>query len=279
MIKSDFHIHTSFSGDSETPMEDQIIKSIDLGLENICFTDHLDLEYPEQYGYFDLEVEDYVKHVSLMKDKYKDQINITLGIEFGLIPEERVASKYVDLANKYPFDFILGSIHIIDWKDPYHPDYWEGKSVNQGLEEYFKEILSSIQIYDEYDSLGHLDYIIRYAKLAKNPKRNQELLFDNYEYKEYKEVLDTILSHLIKNDKSLEVNSAGYKKGLGAPNPQYGILKRYKEMGGQLITIGSDGHETKHLAYDFDKVHDLLRAVGYEYYVIYKDRKPEMLKL
>ena len=160
MIKSDYHIHTAFSGDSETPMEEQIKKSIELGLENICITDHLDLEYPEQYGFFDLDVENYVSQVLSMKEKYKDIINIYLGIEFGLVSEARIAKEYEDLVNKYPFDFILGSVHIINKKDPYFPDYWQGKTHNQGIKEYFIEVLSNIQLYDEYDSLGHLDYIV-----------------------------------------------------------------------------------------------------------------------
>ena len=242
-------------------------------------SDHLDLDFPEEYGYFDLDIENYVEQVLLMKEKYKNQIKIYLGIEFGLVPEEGLAKRYEALANKYPFDFILGSVHLVDWVDPYYPDYWEGKTVNQGLLEYFNTILESIKIYNEYDSLGHLDYIIRYTELEDNPKRNQDLLFDNYEYEVHKEVLDEILNHIIKRGKALEVNTAGYKKGLGAPNPQYSVLKRYQEMGGKLITIGSDGHQPDHLAYEFDKTLEFLLAVGFEEFVIYKDRELEVMKL
>ncbi len=279
MIKSDYHMHTEFSGDSETPMEDQIVKSIELGLENICLTDHLDLEYPVQYGFFDLDVENYVRQVLIMKERYKDKINIYLGIEFGLMPEARIGKKYEELVNKYDFDFILGSVHTINRKDPYFPDYWEGKTPHQGIREYFIEVLENIQLYNEYDSLGHLDYIVRYANMPVHSPINKELIINNFDYKEYEEILDEILNHLITHKKSLEVNTAGYKYGLGAPNPQYSVLKRYKEMGGKLITIGSDGHKPEHLAYDFDKVKELLLAVGFENYVIYKDRKADVVKL
>ena len=142
MIKADFHLHSSFSGDCKTPMEEQIKKAIDLGLEHLCFTDHLDLQYPKEYGFFDLEVEEYVKQLGLMKDKYKEKINIYLGIEIGLVVE--AARQYEELVKKFPFDFIIASTHIINWKDPYFPDYWEGKSTHQAIVEYFNRALAQL---------------------------------------------------------------------------------------------------------------------------------------
>lgn len=277
MIKADYHLHSSFSSDSKTPMEDQIKKAIQLGLEHLCFTEHLDLYYPKQYGDFSLSIDEYFKESSYLQDKYKGTIKIYQGIEFGLIP--KASQEYNVLVMKYPFDFIIGSTHIIDEFDPYYSDYWINKSRKQGIVEYFNKVLENIKSYDEYDTLGHLDYIIRYASLPENPSRNKELFFDNYLYEEYKEVLDEILHHLIEKDKALEVNSGGYKYGLGAPNPGYSVLKRYKEMGGELITIGSDAHNPEHLAYDFKKLEALLSTIGFQYYVIYKNREREFLKI
>lgn len=277
MIKSDFHLHSSFSGDCDTPMEEQIKKAIDLGLEHLCFTDHLDLQYPKEYGFFDLEIDEYVKQVVLMKEKYKETINIYLGIEFGLVPE--LAREYEEIVKNHSFDFIIGSTHIINRKDPYFPDYWEGKSLHQGIAEYFNSVLKNIQVYNEYDSLGHLDYIVRYFKTKEDVKREKGIKADNFVYKEYKEVLDEILKCLIKQGKSLEVNSAGYKHGLPAPNPGYSVLKRYREMGGKLITIGSDAHKPKHLTYNFHKIKNILLAVGYDKYVIYKNREIQFIEL
>lgn len=277
MIKADFHLHSSFSGDCNTPMEEQIKKAINLGLEHLCFTDHLDLQYPKEYGFFDLEIDEYVKQVALMKEKYKENINIYLGIEFGLVPE--LAGEYEELVKEIPFDFIIGSTHIINRKDPYFPDYWEKKTHHQGIFEYFNAILKNIQTYNDYNALGHLDYIVRYSKITEDIKHKRDLKADNFEYKEYKEVLDEILRHLIKHSKSLEVNTAGYKYGLPAPNPGYSVLKRYKEMGGKLITIGSDAHKPEHLAYDFHKAKKLLLAVGYDKHVIYKNREIQFLEL
>lgn len=277
MIKADYHLHSSFSGDCQTPMEEQIKRAIELGIEDLCFTEHLDLDYPEHYGYFSLEIDKYIEELKSMKEKYKDKIKIHLGIEFGLEPG--LAKRYKTLAKKYPFDFIIGSTHLINWEDPYYPDFWKGKTRQQGITDYFNTVLLNIKSYDEYDTLGHLDYIIRYANMPKNPNRNKELYFDNFLYKEYEEVLDEILSYIIKKDKALEVNSAGYKYGLGAPNPGYCVLGRYKELGGSLITIGSDAHKPEHIGHEFKKINKLLTGVGFDKYTIFINREPVFLPL
>jgi histidinol-phosphatase (PHP family) len=131
MIKADYHLHSSFSSDSKTPMEDQIKKAIQLGLEHLCFTEHLDLYYPKQYGDFSLSIDEYFKESSYLQDKYKGTIKIYQGIEFGLIP--KASQEYNVLVMKYPFDFIIGSTHIIDEFDPYYSDYWINKVGNKGL--------------------------------------------------------------------------------------------------------------------------------------------------
>ncbi|WP_281532876.1 histidinol-phosphatase HisJ family protein [Anaerocolumna aminovalerica] len=270
MIKADYHLHSSFSSDSETPMESQIEKAIELGLEDICFTEHMDLDYPKEYGEFNFSVEEYFKKIKEMQEKYRGKISIYKGVEFGLIPE--IGDQYETLAGQYEFDFIIGSTHLYNNLDPYYSTYWEGKTPQQGTMMYFEKILDNIQNYNNYDTLGHIDYIIRYQDIKENPDRNKMLLFDNYSYSEYGDVLDEILKHIIYKGKALEVNAAGYRYGLGAPNPQYSTLVRYKELGGELITIGSDAHKSEHLGCSYDKVEALLKEVGFRYYATFHGR-------
>ncbi len=277
MIKADYHLHSSFSSDSETPMESQIEKAIELGLEEICFTEHMDLDYPKEYGEFNFSIEEYFKKIKEMQEKYSGKINIYKGVEFGLVPE--IGDRYEELANQYNFDFIIGSTHLYNNLDPYFSDYWEGRTPYQGTMMYFEKILENIQNYNNYDTLGHLDYIIRYQEIKENPERNKVLLFNNYSYSEYGDVLDEILKHIIYQGKALEVNAAGYRYGLGAPNPQYSTLVRYKELGGELITIGSDAHKSEHLGYSYDKVEALLKEVGIRYYATFHGRERIMNSL
>ena len=120
-----------------------------------------------------------------------------------------------------------------------------------------------------YDTLGHLDYIVRYG-----PNKNQ-----NYSYEAYASYIDPILQFLIEQHKCLEVNTAGLKYGLGHPNPEESVLKRYRELGGTLITIGSDAHRPEHIAYDFDKLESILKELGFRSYTIFRQREPVEMPL
>jgi len=251
-------------------MEQQIEKGIELGLEELCFTEHMDLDYPKEYGDFTLSVEDYFNKVTEMQHKYGDRIKIYKGVEFGLAPH--LGERYQKLADQYDFDFIIGSTHVYDNLDPYYSTYWEGRTEQRGTMMYFERVLENIQNYNDYDTLGHIDYIIRYQGRKEDPDRDRKLLFDNYSYSEYGDILDEILKHIIYQGKALEVNAAGYRYGLGAPNPQYSTLARYKELGGELITIGSDAHKPEFLAYSYDRVEALLKEIGFRYYATYHKR-------
>lgn len=268
MITADCHVHTQFSGDSSVDMESVVVKAMELGLTKICFTDHMDYDYPIQYDLnFTFSVEEYLKEIDKLSIKYQNRIEIYKGIELGLVPN--LASKYRDLVRKYPFDFVIGSSHLVENLDPYYKEFWENKVEETGYLSYFQTIIDNMKAFDDFDSYGHMDYIVRYG-----PNKNQY-----YTYERYADIIDEILRILIANGKALEINSAGYKYGLGHMHPQEDVLKRYKELGGELITIGSDAHKLEHLAYDFHKVREVLLTLGFEHYAVYEKRKPKLLKL
>ena len=274
MIIADMHTHSNFSGDSEASMETQVKKAINLGLKYYCFTDHKDLYYPEVQNengdfinIFNLDVKSYMNKIKELKSIYKNSLNILAGIELGL--SKKALPEYEALLKENDFDFVLASVHLIDGMDPYYPEFWLYHDSKAAVKRYFEIILEMITDYTDFDSLGHLDYIFRYIRdEAGNPGDG------HYSYREYAGLIDPILSRLIELDKALEVNTAGYKYGLGAPNPQTKVLRRYKKLGGTKITIGSDGHKPEHLAYDFDKVETLLKELEFDSYYIYENRQP-----
>ena len=266
-IISDFHLHTSFSEDSETPMETMVLSAIRRGLKTICFTEHLDLDFPPEYGTFSLDLNAYTTELFRLQSRYEKDIEILLGIEFGMQPH--LWEQYLDITNYYPFDFIIASQHLLDRADPYSPRYWQGKNEQECYKAYFTQMLSNLQTMKSYDTLGHLDYIVRYG-----PNKNK-----HYSYETYAACIDPILEYLIRHEKCLEVNTAGLKYGLGHPNPEESVLRRYRELGGTLITIGSDAHRPEHIAYDFEKAEDILRSLGFQSYTIFRQRKPVQISL
>ncbi len=232
-----------------------------------------------------------------------------IGVEFGLQPH--LGERARDYVQQYPFDYVIGSTHMLHGLDPYIRENFQNHTDKQLYREMFEETLINIQNVKDFDSMGHLDYIVRYGlerEKAYSYKENADVIDEilkcliqngkglelntaglkyglpfahpypeilkRYREKENADVIDEILKCLIQNGKGLELNTAGLKYGLPFAHPYPEILKRYRELGGEIITVGSDGHKPEHLAYDFHKVKDILLTCGFKYYTEFRKRKP-----
>lgn len=270
-ILSDCHLHTSFSGDSNTPMEEMILQGIRQGLTTMCFTEHNDFDYPDSPdgpgSIFLLNTDSYLYDFIKYKEKYADQIRLLFGVELGLQPT--LMRQNAIYAKSYDFDFIIGSSHICNGKDPYYPDFFEGRTDEEAYLEYFESILENIKKFSNFDVYGHLDYVVRYGASRD----------ENYSYAQYRDIFDAILKLLIEKGKGIEINTGGLKKGMRDVHPCTEIVKRYRELGGEIITIGSDSHDTTHIGENFDRAHDMLKACGFQYYTIFEKRTPEFKRL
>lgn len=272
-ILSDFHLHSTHSLDGQASMESMIKQGISLSLNQICMTEHMDLFFIDETGLrsdsFVVDMPSYLSDYKHLSAKYKEQISVLLGIELGLATE--VIEKNNTFIEAYPFDFIIGSLHICNGADPYFPSFFNDRTDKEGYEEYFLCLLKNIKIFSNFDVCGHLDYIVRYGK-SKNM---------NYHYQDYSDIIDEILRYLIQNGKGIECNTGGLspKYELGETNPSLEILKRYKELGGEIITIGSDAHTTETMCYGFHHAYKNLKAAGFHYYTVFEKRIPSFLSL
>lgn len=263
----DQHMHCNFSGDSDALPEDMITAGIAHGLSGICFTDHLDYDYPEEPNIFLLDFDNYFKVLSDLKEKYADKISVNIGIELGL--QIQAAGQNLAVAEKYPFDFIIGSSHVVNHMDPYYPEFFAGRDEDAAYMEYFESVLENINSGVDFDVYGHIDYVVRYG-----PNKNAF-----YTYEKFKDIIDEILTQLISKGKGIEVNTGGFKYGLGHPNPTEDIIKRYRELGGEIITMGADAHVPEYVAYEFDKTAQIIKKCGFKYYTVFKNRKAEFIPL
>lgn len=269
-IICDQHMHSTFSGDAKSPMEDMIISAIDKGLKQICFTEHQDLCFPYlpgEEGMFDLNTDAYLYELLVLRAKYEDKIKVCFGVELGMQLE--AVRENAIYAKSHEFDMIIASLHVVDGIDPYYPQYYEGKTEEEAYGLYFTRIYENLLRFENFDVLGHLDYIVRYgANMDKN-----------YKYDIYSQTIDKILGFIIEHGKALEINTAGLRKGTKDVHPTIDILKKYKEMGGELITIGSDAHNKDDVAADFDRAEAALMECGFKYYSMYENRIAEYKKL
>lgn len=266
MIQSDCHMHTEFSTDSEAPVRTMIEAAIQKGLKEICLTDHYDKDYPAvpdiEGTAFVFDPDEYCRTLAELKKEYEGRITVRRGIEIGLQPH--LGSFYRDMVQKYPFDFVIGSVHLIHGMDPYYGEIFEGRTDEEVYAETFRLTLENLDKIDDFDVLGHIDYVVRYGKEKAA----------HYSYRKFADQIDAILKKVIDMGKGIELNTGGFKYGLGFCNPHPDIIRRYRELGGEIITVGADAHRPEHIAYDFDKADKILRDCGFRYYTVFEGRRP-----
>lgn len=253
----DYHMHTEFSGDSTYPMEKMIQKAISLGINEICFTEHVD------YGLQPFQIvkyEAYRKEFERCQEIYKDQITLRWGAEFGA--QRQTLAHYKRDIVEQPLDFILLSCHQIDNKEFWNQDFQKGKTQKEINEEYYQEILSVMKAYKGYDCLGHLDAIRR-----DDP-------FGEYLFEETKELVKEILLLAIADGKGIEVNTSYDRYKLKDITPSRDILKLYHELGGTILTIGSDSHKEEHMGYQLEYMQKELKKIGFTSFCTYEKRQP-----
>lgn len=271
----DYHVHTDFSDDSIYLMEDVIKDAIEMKMEEICFTDHVDygikkdwdegdIEYREGMPIANVDYPKYFAEIARLKAKYP-QITIKQGMEFGV--QVHTIDKYQKLFNQYDFDFIIMSCHQVEDKEFWTQDFQRGKSQKEYNERYYQEVLDTVNNYKDYSVLGHLDLITRYDEAGIYP-------FDNI-----KPMITKILKQVIKDGKGIEINTSSHRYGLKDLTPSRDILKLYHELGGKIVTIGSDSHKKEHLGAYIEETKAILKELGFEYYCTFTKMQPIYHKL
>ncbi len=262
----DCHIHSTISHDGRSSVGDYIAYARAHGIDELIFTEHWDDYVGIETKLSTLDVEKY--HQTFLAEQEKTDFPIRFGIEIGLQPH--IAERVRSFANAYPFDFVIGSSHITRRLDmAYDPRFFEGLSRHEAYMQYFDEMLENVQLYDEFDVYGHLDYVARYGGYAEK----------SIAYAEFSEILDEIFRVLIRKDKGIELNTSGLRYGIGATHPSAEIVKRYRELGGKIVTVGSDAHKAEDLASHFRDAVEILESVGFREIAYYRKRKPEFMTL
>lgn len=222
----DYHMHSRVSFDGHNTGLEMALAAKAKGLTEICFTDHIDYT-PELDMVFDTAA--YNAEYDCLA---VPGLLIRRGMEYGLTPDNRDQLKE-DLKRRH-FDFVIGSVHLVDGEDVYLEPFWRGKTVEEAVRIHLEETLRAVRVHTDYDVLGHLTFI---SKARANPSHAL------VRYEDHRELIDAILSELVRHDKGMEVNTSGIDR-CGGPLPTMDILRRFRELGGRVVTVGSDAHDT-----------------------------------
>lgn len=233
---NDLHIHTEYSCDSDAIMESYCKKAIETNMKYICFTDHVDFN-KNDFGYGYYNADKFFKEYNRIQEKYGDKIHMLSGIEFS---EPHLYKTELEKLYKYPYDFIIGSVHWINDMFPCE-EVRKNYPAYKFYELYWQEVLKAVE-FGGFDCLGHMDFPKRY--------------YDQVVYDEI--LMNEIFNKMNKNNIVMEINTSSLRKGLSTSLPDVELLKLYKSNGGINITIGSDAHSIEELGADNYYAKDLI---------------------
>lgn len=260
----DMHTHSNNSFDGNDSCEalcEQIIAKCGKG---IAITDHCDIDGIKEdcWSFEDKQFKD----VQFCKEKYKD-IDIFCGVELGQgIYEKELSEKFLA---KYDFDFVLGSIHNLkDLEDFYFLDY-NAIDVDNLLKRYFTDVLELVK-WNKTDSIAHLTYPLRYIVAREHIE---------IDISKHQEIIDEIFKTIINNDKALEINVSGLSMEMNDTLPSKALIKRYRELGGKYITVGSDSHYANLVCNNIEKGYDIIKECGFDHFTVFEKRQPKLIKI
>lgn len=269
---ADYHVHTQYSDDSEYPMEQVVKDAIARGLHELCFTDHVDygvkvdwdsgkeVRYREGQPYANVDYPKYFAHIRDLQARYGDQITLKAGLEFGI--QVHTIPQFRALFQKYPLDFVILSVHQVEDKEFWTQEFQQGRTQREYNERYYQELLDLTKIYQDYSVLGHLDLIVRYDEQGVYP------------FEKVKPMVAEILRNAIQNGKGMELNTSFHRYGLQDTTPSRAIWELYRDLGGEIITIGSDSHKPDHLGAYIREGQEYLKSLGFKRFCTFEKMKP-----
>ena len=254
----DFHMHSTVSFDGHDTPEQMIAAAKKTGLKEICFTDHID--YVKDFDDLSMVFDTDFYHRAYDALQSEDLL-IRRGMEFGMYPENAAALRQ-DLS-RAKFDFVLGSVHFVDEYDVYFKEYWDGKTIHEAERLYLETTLECVKAHEDFDVLGHLTYISK-ARAHHAPRP--------VPYEEHKAVVDEILRQLVRKGKGMEMNTSGVDR-CGDFLPYAAYFRRFHELGGRIVTVGSDAHTADRVGQYTHRACGILKDI-FGYVCTFQGREP-----
>jgi histidinol-phosphatase (PHP family) len=263
--RQDYHIHTRFSADSEANMEAACQAAIARGISEIAFTDHLDFGPEDPSDYF--RAAEYLAAIERCRAHHDGRLVVLAGVEVG--EPHLFATKASAVVAHSEFDIVLGSAHYADGMEAaWLGDFFE-QPLRQAYESYFRQVVD-LSAEGDFDVLGHLDLVKRDAHRFGKPYDGPE---------PYADMIRTALRSLVERGKGMELNTSPLRRGQPEPCPSPQILRWYRELGGEILTLGSDAHSPTAVGADLGLAVDIAKAAGFEHLTTFRRRHIDWVRI
>lgn len=277
----DCHTHTRFSVDSEADEIKMIDRAVQLGLKAYAVTDHCEVNrwFPKEhycdtdiYPYFDFksDYEASVARITQLKERYAGKIELICGVELGQAQELPEIAQTV--ADDERVDFIIGSLHQLPGMEDFaFIDYStvDQSGIYELCERYFKEIYKLCK-WGGFDVLGHLTYLLRYI----NGKQGYGVDISRYD-----DIIAESFREIISKDKGIEINTSGLRQGMGETFPTLKYVRLFRDLGGRIISLGSDAHEVTDLGSGIAEGARLASEAGFDSIAYFIGHEPRFIQL
>lgn len=264
MYLYDYHMHSLHSSDGISSISDMCSKAVTAGLKEIAITDHFEPSIGnEKYPFY--KYEKYFFHMIQAESVFEKLLKIKYSVELGqphLFPESSLK-----LIESYHYDYVLASAHKMKDNKDFGDIIYDDNNKEEYCVKYLKELKALVQ-WNKFDCIGHLDLVKRYAA-QYNVKIN---------FMDYKDQLEEILMILIKNGKGIEINTSGLRQHSKECLPGLDIVKFYRQLGGEIITVGSDAHRSEDVGKGIKEGIELAQTAGFDHMTVYSRRIPFMVK-
>ena len=264
----DYHTHTRFSADSQAPMADQCRAAIEKGVAQIAFTEHEDYNPKDETSFY-FQHADYLRELARCREMFAGQLIIRAGIEIS--EPHTHAERAAEVLSKYEWDFVLGSLHWMHGSvNAFTNAFTNYKSGwREAFRDYFTEMITLAQVGD-FDILSHIDYPARY---------NRDVIGEHYDIGDYEEIIREVLRQVVTTGKGIEINTSAWRKSLPDPNPPAKVIKWYRELGGEILTVGSDAHTPKDISVGIERALGIARDAGFTHIATFERRQPIFVKI
>lgn len=270
----DQHLHSRHSFDSEADPARNVETAIERGLAGLTFTEHFDV-HPDDWKKCTYDDAAYSKTIADLRDRYGRDVFVGKGIEICYQPDHM--DFILDFLSKHRFDMVMLSVHYFAGRPVHKRPSWEGTTTEEGTRLYLETVLEGVRMCERvkgsgdraFDVLGHLDFVKRYT----------QRFFGEFDVMTHADLVDQILQTCLAADLIPEINTSTLRQDLSETMPGPGVVKRYAELGGTAMSIGSDSHKSDQIGTRLDHAVQMLRDAGINHLAIFREQQRESTPL